>query len=131
VSAVLSPVEAQQLLKLFGRYVHDSQCDYVQKPSAECSCERAKLYDKVREIANQASPAEERTNMKAQEGTWTLVAPDGRKWTADSPLRACAAELYSRRSAAECLKNIFSALDAEAAEDAKPVSVKTGVAAVE
>jgi len=59
--------------------------------------------------------------MKAQEGTWTLIAPDGRKWTADSPLRVCAAELHSRRSAIECLENIFSAIDAEAAEDAKTV----------
>lgn len=59
--------------------------------------------------------------MKAQEGTWTLTAPDGRTWTAGSPLAVCATELRSRRSAAECLENIFSALDQEAAEDAKIV----------
>lgn len=33
---------------------------------------------------------------KSQQGTWTLTAPDGRQWQADSPLKACAAEQRER-----------------------------------
>lgn len=56
--------------------------------------------------------------MNAQEGTWTLTAPDGRTWTADSPLKVAAKELRSRRTPEECLENILNGLDGEAAEDA-------------
>lgn len=55
MSVALTPADAKQLLQLFGRYVHDEQCDYVQKPKAECTCQRAKLYAKVREVASQQS----------------------------------------------------------------------------
>jgi hypothetical protein len=53
VSDELTADEAKALLKLFGGYVHTNDCDYVQKPKAECSCERANLYSKVHEIASQ------------------------------------------------------------------------------
>ena len=33
---------------------------------------------------------------KAQEGIWTLVAPDGRKWQAESPIKVVAAEQRER-----------------------------------
>lgn len=33
---------------------------------------------------------------KAQEGIWTLIAPDGREWTGDSPLRVAAIEMRER-----------------------------------
>jgi hypothetical protein len=33
---------------------------------------------------------------KAQAGTWTLTAPDGRTWQADSPLKCVSAELRER-----------------------------------
>jgi len=33
---------------------------------------------------------------KPMEGTWTLTAPDGRIWQADSPLRACSLEQRER-----------------------------------
>jgi hypothetical protein len=33
---------------------------------------------------------------KPMQGTWTLTAPDGRTWQADSPLRACSAEQRER-----------------------------------
>lgn len=51
MSAMITSTEAQRLLRLFGPYVHDERCDYVQKPRAECSCQRAKLYAKVHSIA--------------------------------------------------------------------------------
>lgn len=38
----------------------------------------------------------EQPTLKPQAGTWTLTAPDGTQWTADSPLRCCAAESNSR-----------------------------------
>ena len=33
---------------------------------------------------------------KAQKGTWTLIAPDGRKWTAEGPLAVAAIEMHER-----------------------------------
>lgn len=33
---------------------------------------------------------------KPQAGTWTLIAPDGRTWKADSPLRCVAIEQRER-----------------------------------
>lgn len=33
---------------------------------------------------------------RPQEGTWTLTAPDGRTWTAESPLAVCGLEQRER-----------------------------------
>ncbi len=33
---------------------------------------------------------------KAQKGTWTLIAPDGRKWQDESPLKVAAKEMRER-----------------------------------
>jgi hypothetical protein len=46
-----------------------------------------------------------------QVGTWTLTAPDGRTWQADSPLKACSAEQRDRIPPEVALKRIFDALD--------------------
>jgi hypothetical protein len=46
-----------------------------------------------------------------QEGMWTLTAPDGRMWQADSPLKACSAEQRGRIPPEVALKRIFDALD--------------------
>ena len=35
-------------------------------------------------------------NPLPQVGTWTLIAPDGRQWAADSPLRCITDEIESR-----------------------------------
>lgn len=45
-----------------------------------------------------------------QSGTWLLTAPDGRTWSADSPLRACAAEQRERVPAVIALDRIHAAL---------------------
>lgn len=46
-----------------------------------------------------------------QVGTWTLTAPDGRTWQADSPLKACGAEQRDRIPPEVALKRIFDALN--------------------
>lgn len=46
-----------------------------------------------------------------QVGTWTLTAPDGRTWQADSPLKACSDEQRDRIPAEVALKRIFDACD--------------------
>lgn len=53
---------------------------------------------------------------KAQEGEWTLTAPDGRTWKADSPLKCCAKELRERVPADVSLARIFREADAHSAE---------------
>lgn len=53
---------------------------------------------------------------KVQEGTWTLIAPDGRKWTGGSPLRAIGAESRERIPAEVRLKRIFAAIDDDGSE---------------
>src|SRR5688572_11673195 len=45
--------------------------------------------DKYLPFADQPTP-------KAQEGTWTLVAPDGRKFTGPSPIQCVRAESKTR-----------------------------------
>jgi hypothetical protein len=47
----------------------------------------------------------------AQEGTWTLTAPDGRKWQADSPLRVVSLEQRQRVPAEVALHRIFKEAD--------------------
>ena len=44
-----------------------------------------------------------------QVGTWTLTAPDGRTWTADSPLKTCGLEQRERVPTDIGLQRIFAA----------------------
>jgi hypothetical protein len=48
---------------------------------------------------------------KAQPGTWTLTAPDGRQWTADSPLAAAGLEQKERIPAKVALARIMHEAD--------------------
>ncbi len=54
----------------------------------------------------------------AQEGTWTLTAPDGRQWQADSPLKVVRDEQAARVPASVRLARIMAAVDEVDAEDA-------------
>lgn len=49
--------------------------------------------------------------LKPQTGVWTLTAPDGRTWKADSPLKACGAEQRERVPAEVAIARIFAACD--------------------
>lgn len=55
---------------------------------------------------------------KPQIGTWTLTAPDGRTWKADSPLQCCGAESRERIPADVALQRIYAACDESEQEDA-------------
>ena len=46
---------------------------------------------------------------KPMAGTWTLTAPDGRTWQADSPLRACGLEQRERVPAQVAMARILEA----------------------
>ena len=53
---------------------------------------------------------------KAQEGTWTLTAPDGRTWTGKSPINVAGQEVRGRVPVLVRVKRVLSAiqhLDAE------------------
>jgi hypothetical protein len=54
----------------------------------------------------------------AQEGTWTLTAPDGRQWQADSPLRVVRDEQAARVPASVRMARINAMVDEVSAEDA-------------
>src|SRR5687767_4416501 len=43
----------------------------------------------------------------AMTGTWTLTAPDGRQWQAESPLKCCKAEMDERVPADVALARIM------------------------
>ena len=62
--------------------------------------------------------------MKPQAGEWTLIAPDGRSWNAESPLRVCGKEQRERIPAEVALKRIFAAIDEEA-EPSPPADTPT------
>lgn len=62
--------------------LHGEGCICGDSPRSSCPS-RAKW------IADTATP-------KAQEGEWTLTAPDGRTWRADSPLKCVSAEINER-----------------------------------
>jgi hypothetical protein len=53
----------------------------------------------------------EPTTPMPMQGTWTLTAPDGRTWRADSPLRAAAMESRERIPAHVALARIQAACD--------------------
>ena len=46
-----------------------------------------------------------------QQGIWTLTAPDGRTWQADSPLKAVSAEQRERVPAKVAVERIFAACE--------------------
>ena len=48
---------------------------------------------------------------KPQFGTWTLTAPDGRTWKADSPLRCVSIEMRERVPAHVAMARIWAAID--------------------
>ena len=48
---------------------------------------------------------------KPMQGTWTLTAPDGRTWQAESPLRVVALESRERVPATVALQRIYAAAD--------------------
>ncbi len=71
---------------------------------------------------------------KAQEGTWTLQAPDGRQWTADSPLKVVAIESNERIPAKVRLARMTAGLmeePAPSAQAAEPVSGETPICSCE
>ena len=45
---------------------------------------------------------------KPMQGTWTLIAPDGRTWQADSPLRCVAAEQRERVPASVAVERVLA-----------------------
>lgn len=47
---------------------------------------------------------------KPMEGMWTLIGPDGRQWTGDSPIRAARAEQSDRVPDSVAVKRIFAEL---------------------
>ncbi len=49
--------------------------------------------------------------MKSMQGTWTLIAPDGRQWQACSPLQCCSAENRERIPPEVALARIMAAID--------------------
>ena len=51
------------------------------------------------------------TGPRWQVGIWTLTAPDGRTWQADSPLKACSAEQRDRIPPEVALARIYETLD--------------------
>jgi len=67
-----------------------------------------------REPLGVTSPLDElvrRETPRPQECAWTLTAPDGRTWIAESPMRACSKEQRERVPPDVALARIFSMLD--------------------
>lgn len=54
---------------------------------------------------------------KAQEGEWTLTAPDGRQWKADSPLKCVSNEIKERVPADVAMARIRRELATSGGED--------------
>jgi len=48
-----------------------------------------------------------------QPGTWTLIAPDGRQWQGDSPLKVACMEQEERIKPIVCLETSQTAQDHE------------------
>jgi len=73
---------------------------------------RNELRAEVERLAAQAAPSEaellaDTPTPKPQEGLWTLTAPDGRTYQADSPLRCCGLEQRERVPADVAMARIF------------------------
>lgn len=56
---------------------------------------------------------------KPQEGCWTLIAPDGRQWLSDSPLRCASLEQRERVPAAVAMDRILAAVQEDGETEAK------------
>lgn len=67
---------------------------------------------------------------KPMEGIWTLIAPDGRTWQAESPLRVVAKEQRERVPANVALERIMSACDEAAIDPPEFREVSWGVDSV-
>lgn len=96
----------------------DDICCLGFKDAKECRCHREEQAsaEKAREneLADTPTP-------KAQSGTWTLVAPDGRQWQGDSPIKVVRAEMRERVPAEVGLARILrEALSPPAASDGEP-----------
>ena len=64
----------------------------------------------VRSMEGLCSTAADRNQMnteKPMEGTWTLTAPDGRTWQADSPLRCEAGTQKEHREVALAIRDVL------------------------
>ena len=64
----------------------------------------SKAHDDFNRLASRYPP---------QKGTWTLIAPDGRKWEADSPLAVVGVEQRERIPPSLALERIYRALQDE------------------
>jgi len=61
---------------------------------------------------NDVVPMAEERPYPHQQGTWTLTAPDGRQWQAESPLQCCGKENAERIPAQLRLQRIFNGMNA-------------------
>lgn len=64
-------------------------------------------------------------------GAWTLKAPDGRTWQADTPLRCCADEQRARVPADVALARIMEANKPSPEEEADEALLQTALEALE
>jgi hypothetical protein len=55
-------------------------------------------------------------HMPPQRGVWTLIAPDGRTWKADTPIRTVLLEQLERASADEFLTRVLDSVAQTEAE---------------
>ncbi len=58
---------------------------------------------------------------KAQKGTWTLIAPDGRKWQDESPLKVAAKEMRERVPERVGVQRILDAIGVPQPDDSANV----------
>lgn len=61
------------------------------------------------------------TRYPPQKGTWTLIAPDGRKWEGETPLSVVGQEQRGRIPPSLALERIMRALQDEGSEMGKEV----------
>lgn len=82
--------------------VHDpAKNQPPQEAKSACAAPCSTLRDK---LADTPTP-------KPQEGTWTLTAPDGRTWSAPTPLLCCRAEQRERVPGDVGVARVLRALD--------------------
>jgi hypothetical protein len=86
-----------------------------------CLCNECRAIRKQRRVEARAFKDAGLAKSKtppAQSGTWTLTAPDGRTWQADSPLKACGLEQRERVPAGVALARIVEEMERFDAESA-------------
>lgn len=69
--------------------------------------------------------------LKSMPGTWTLTAPDGRTWQADTPLRCAAAEQRERVPADVAMARVMEAIKPSPEEEADEALFQTALGALE